>query len=130
MTVYLSFEDSLRVAHEVLEARPEFRDVGLLESALARPRTTVFGADAYEAPHQKAAALLQSIVRNHPLVDGNKRLGFACATVFLHVNGHPLTLDDDNEAYDLVIAVATGRLSEVDEIARAFVDPSRIPDES
>lgn len=120
MTAYLTLEEALRIANGVLGAQPEVRDIGLLDSALARPQTTLFGADAYETVYQKAAALLQSIVRNHPLVDGNKRLGFTCTAVFLHVNGHPLSLDDETEAYDLVIAVSTGVASEIDGIAAAL----------
>jgi death-on-curing protein len=92
------------------------RDAGLLESALARPRSTAFGADAYPSIHGKAAALLHSVARNHALVDGNKRLALAATLAFYGLNGFRLTLSND-EAYDLVIAVAAGRLDDVDEIA-------------
>lgn len=116
MTTFLTLEEALAVGAAVTGGPVELRDAGLLEAALARPRTTVFGEDAYGSIHEKAAALLHSIVTNHPLIDGNKRLGFACTAVFLRINGAPLTLDQDT-AYALVIAVADGSLSEVDEIA-------------
>lgn len=123
MTLYLRLDEALVIARGVLGARPEVRDLGLLESALARPQTSLFGEEAYASLHQKAAAMLQSLLPNHPLIDGNKRLGFACTAVFLDVNGAPLTLDDDHQAYDLVLDVITGRLSSVDEIAEALQGP-------
>jgi len=116
VTTFLALEEALAIGAAVTGAPVELRDVGLLEAALARPRTTVFGQDAYPTRHEKAAALLHSIVTNHPLVDGNKRLGFACAAIFLHLNGASLTLDQD-AAYDLVIAVADGSLRDLDQIA-------------
>lgn len=85
------------------------RDVGLLESAAHRPRTEVFGLEAYPDLATKAAVLLESIVRNHPLVDGNKRLGWLAAAMSCHVNGQPIEAPDD-DAYDLVIGVAEGRI--------------------
>ncbi|GHJ46277.1 hypothetical protein Cs7R123_36190 [Catellatospora sp. TT07R-123] len=102
------------------------RDPGLVESAVARPRSTVFGADAYPDLWTKAAALLQSLVRNHPFVDGNKRIGWIAATAFLTVNGavtrRRLAALDQDTAYDLVIAVSTGQLREIDQIAEALRD--------
>lgn len=94
------------------------RDLGLVEAACARPRTSVFGVDAYPSLEGKAAALLHSIARSHPLVDGNKRLGWLAAVVFLDLNGQQVELDDD-AAFDLVMAVAEGRL-EVNEIAESL----------
>ncbi len=92
------------------------RDYGLLESAAARPQATAFGEDAYRDLDAKAAALLHSLARNHALVDGNKRLALAAVIAFYGVNGRRLTLTND-EAYDLVIDVAAGRLDSVDDIA-------------
>lgn len=85
------------------------RDVGLLQSALARPRTTVFGEDAYPDLVTKAAALFESLVRNHPLLDGNKRLAVVLTWTFLALNGVELDHMED-EAYDFVIAAAAGQL--------------------
>ncbi|MGJ9411814.1 type II toxin-antitoxin system death-on-curing family toxin [Aeromicrobium sp. CF4.19] len=120
MTRHLTLEEALRIAESVLGEPPQIRDLGLVESALARPRTSVFGRDAYDSLEEKAAAMLQSLVLNHGLVDGNKRLGFACVSVFLTLNGAPLDLGDDGPAYDLVIAVATGELPDVSDIAAAL----------
>ncbi len=112
---HLTLEDILRVA-EVTLGQVEVRDIGLLESAVSRPRTTVFGADAYPTLGLKVAALVHSIARNHALVDGNKRLALAAAIAFFGVNGWRLTLTND-EAYDLIIEVATGALDDVPAIA-------------
>ena len=76
MTRYLSLDDLLTIADAAVSEEMVVRDAGLLESALARPQSTVFGADAYPTLHTKAAALLHSLARNHALVDGNKRLAW------------------------------------------------------
>jgi death-on-curing protein len=94
----------------------QVRDAGLLESALARPRSTAFGEDAYASIHGKAAALLHSLARNHALVDGNKRLALAATIAFDGLNGLRLTLSND-EAYELVMAVAAGQVDDVEPIA-------------
>lgn len=114
--IYLTLPELLRVAERILDENVKVRDSGLLESALARPRTTVFGRDAYPSIHEKAAALLHSLVRNHALFDGNKRLALAGLITFLGVNGLRLTLTND-AAYDLVMAIAQNQLDEVEEIA-------------
>ena len=113
--IYLDLDDLLHIAGRVLAA-VEIRDVGLLESAAARPLASSFGEDAYPSLHEKAAALLHSIARNHALVDGNKRLALAATLAFYGVNGYRLTMTND-EAYDLVMGVASGQLDEVGEIA-------------
>jgi death-on-curing protein len=91
------------------------RDYGLLESAVARPQATAFGADAYPDLDAKAAALLHSLARSHALVDGNKRLALAAVIAFSGVNGRTLTLTND-QAYDLVMDVAAGNLDSVSDI--------------
>lgn len=114
--IYLTLPELLHVAERVLGPEVAVRDHGLLESALARPRTTVHGADAYPELVDKAAALLHSVTRNHGLIDGNKRLGLASTLAFLGVNGYRLTFSND-EAYELVMAVAAGEIDEVPAIA-------------
>jgi death-on-curing protein len=114
--IYLDLEDLLHIAHRTLGGEPVVRDHGLLESALARPQASAFGQDAYETFEEKAAALLHSLARNHALVDGNKRLALAATIAFLGVNGQQLRFSND-DAYDLVIAVATGELDQVNAIA-------------
>jgi death on curing protein len=113
--IFLELDDLLHVAERTLGASPQVRDVGLLESALSRPRTSVLGEDAYDSIHAKAAALLHSLARNHGLVDGNKRLALAAVLAFYGLNGLRLSLTND-EAYDLVVAVAAGALDDVDAI--------------
>jgi death-on-curing protein len=104
---FLELED-LVVLVRRLGAGP-VRDIGLLEAARARPRASAFGADAYPTLVGKAAALLHSLVANHALVDGNKRLGWLATIVFLDLNGWSGTLDDE-AAFLLVMDVAEGRL--------------------
>jgi death-on-curing protein len=122
--IYLTAEDLLLVAERTLGPSFRVRDPGLLAAAAARPRATAFGKDAYPTLTRKAAALLHSLARDHALVDGNKRLALAGAIAFLGVNGRRLSLTND-EAYDLVMAVAEGRLTEVPDIGRALRSRAR-----
>jgi death-on-curing protein len=119
VTRYLIVEQALRIARAAVGGPVEVRDVGLLESAVHRPRTSVLGQDAYPDLFTKAGALLHSLARNHPLVDGNKRLAWLATYVFLAKNGIELDPDDD-AAYDLVVAVAAGATDDVGAIAAAL----------
>jgi death on curing protein len=110
VTVYLSLADVLAVAEEILDHHVEVRDLGLLDSAVHRPQASMFGTDAYPDVPTKAAALLESLARNHPLVDGNKRLAWAATAVFLLDNGLSLLDVDQVVAYDFMIEVAKGEL--------------------
>lgn len=124
-TVYLDLADVLALATKLLGDPPPIRDAGLLESAVARPRTIVFGVQAYETIWEKAAALLQSIVSNHALVDGNKRLGWLATAVFLELNDLPVSRASNDAVYELVLSVASGS-PEVQEIAdqlRGLIGP-------
>ena len=114
--IYLTLPELVHVAERAVGGEVTIRDLGLLESAAARPRATAFGADAYPDLDAKAAALLHSLARNHALVDGNKRLALAAVIAFYGVNGRRLTLTND-DAYSLVIEVATGHLDLAEEIA-------------
>ncbi len=105
MTAYLSLDDLLVIA-EMLGV-PAVRDIGLLDAAAHRPRAAALGDDAYPDLDTKAAALLESLVRNHALVDGNTRLGWTAVVVFYRLNGYRVIAPED-DAYDLVIAVASG----------------------
>jgi death on curing protein len=122
--IFLDLDGLLHVARRTLGTPPVIRDRGLLESALGRPRASVFGDDAYPGIHAKAAALLHSLARNHALVDGNKRLALAATIAFYGINGRRLTLTN-REAYRLVIAVATGELDDVNAIAALLESGSR-----
>ncbi|MEA2217821.1 MAG: death on curing protein [Solirubrobacteraceae bacterium] len=114
--IFLDRDALLRVAERTLGVAPVVRDRGLLESALGRPQASVFGEDAYAGIHEKAAALLHSLARNHALVDGNKRLSLAATIAFYGMNGMRLTISND-EAYRLVMSVATGEQDDVLSIA-------------
>lgn len=113
---YLDIEDVLALAEALLGRPVPIRDVGLLGSAVARPQTTVFGSDAYPDVWSKAAALLVSIVNNHALVDGNKRLGWLATAVFLELNGHSVATASNDDVYRLVMDVASGT-APVEEVA-------------
>lgn len=104
---YLTLEDVLDLIKD-LGVGP-VRDLGLLESAVHRPQASIFGQDAYPDIDSKAAVLLESLVGNHALVDGNKRIGWLATLVFYDINGTRLEVPDD-DAYDLVIAVASSQI--------------------
>jgi death-on-curing protein len=114
---FLDIHDLLEIA-EALIPKLKVRDLGLLEAAVARPQTTVFGNDAYESFEFKAASLMHSIARNHPLIDGNKRLAWAATRTFCLLNGYDIYNDVDS-AEQIVLGVATGKL-DVPEIATAL----------
>lgn len=122
MTEYLSIEDVLQLVRR-FDLGP-VRDLGLLESAVLRPQSSLFGADAYPSLPEKAAALLESVAANHALVDGNKRLCLIAVTVFLDLNGFELDLSDD-EAFDLVMSVADRSARGVEAISPRLLLASR-----
>ncbi len=110
MTEYLDLEDLLAAAKAALGHRPEVRDWGLLEAALARPRASVYGQDAYPDLHQKAAALLHSLARNHALVDGSKRLAWVATRLFYVFNERDVRMTSVDEGEAFVVAVAAGQI--------------------
>ena len=113
---FLDLDDVVDLAVALLGDPAPIRDIGLLGSAVARPQTTAFGEDAYPDIWTKAAALLHSIVKNHALVDGNKRLGWLATAVFLEINGVEISRASNDDVYDLVIDVAAGQPT-VDTVA-------------
>ena len=104
---YLDLDDLIDLARRLLGDPPPVRDIGLLGSAAARPSTTAFGQDAYPDLTTKAAALLQSIVNNHALVNGNKRLGWLATAVYLEINGVPASRLTNKTVYEFVMWVAS-----------------------
>jgi death-on-curing protein len=120
---FLDLEDVVSLAIMLLGDPPPIRDVGLLGSAVARPHTTAFGEDAYPDLWTKAAALLQSIVINHALLDGNKRLGWLATATFLHINGIAIIGAANDDVFDLVMHIATDNppLDEIVEGLRALL---------
>ena len=127
MTDYLDLDDVLTAATVALGHAPEIRDAGLLESALHRPQATWYGEETYPDLDAKAAALLLSLVGNHALVDGNKRIGWVATRLFYVLNGHDLRAPHDH-AFTLVMDIASGKVTDVVEVARAQaiwrVDPA------
>jgi death on curing protein len=118
---FLDLEDLIELVRR-LGVGP-VRDIGLLDAAAARPRSSAFGSDAYPTVELKAAALLHSLVRNHALVDGNKRLAWLAAVVFLDLNERTVVLDDD-EAFTLVMEAAGGVI-DVEQIAERLTAGTR-----
>ncbi len=85
------------------------RDNNLLESALSRPIATFDGKDLYISIEEKAAAIIESIVTNHPFIDGNKRTGYVIMRLFLLKNGNDIKATQ-KEKYEFVIAISSGKL--------------------
>jgi len=116
--LFLTTHEVIGIAQRVIPGCA-VRDVGLIEAAVARPQASFDGQRVYPDALHMAAALVESLVCNHALVDGNKRLGLACLIVFLRLNGHRLTMTND-QAYDLIYAVASGTPRSVEDIATAL----------
>jgi death-on-curing protein len=114
--IYLALPELLHIAERATGGKVAVRDIGLLESAAARPQATAFGAEAYPDLDAKAAALLHSLAKDHALVDGNKPLALGALIAFYGINGRRLTLANDT-AYDLIMQVANGQLDSVEDIA-------------
>lgn len=128
-TEYLDLDDLVDLARTLLGDPPPIRDIGLLGSAAARPQSTAFGEDAYPDLITKAAALLQSIVNNHALVDGSKRLGWLATAVFLELNGVKASRISNEDVYDLVIWIASSNpdLADITRRLEALIRPRRRP---
>ncbi len=129
-TEYLDLDDLIDLARTLLGDPPAIRDIGLLGSAAARPQSTAFGEDAYPDLITKAAALLQSIVNNHALVDGNKRLGWLATAVFLELNDVKASRISNEDVYDLVIWIASSNpdLADITRRLEALIRPRRRPE--
>jgi death-on-curing protein len=108
---YLTLGEVVELHRRVLQGggAPGIRDLGALDSAVAQPKATFSGSDLYPTVIEKAAALCFSLVRNHPFVDGNKRVGHAAMETFLVLNGAEIdaTLDDQER---LMLDLAAGRI--------------------
>ncbi|MFT4125129.1 MAG: type II toxin-antitoxin system death-on-curing family toxin [Gordonia sp. (in: high G+C Gram-positive bacteria)] len=123
MILYLDREAVITAGSIACDEQLWVRDEGLLQSAIARPRASAFGLDAYPSLWDKAAALMHSLATNHPFVDGNKRTSWQCAYVFLAINGIDPSVELDNDAAEIfVLDVAEGRLSEWSLIAHGLRD--------
>jgi len=121
VTYFLDLDDALEQIHFL---GFHVRDVGLLHSSLARPSTTLYGADAYPSLGLKAATLIHSIVTSRPLIDGNKRTAWALMISFVLLNGFEVVAETD-DAFDCVLGVAT-ESRDLDSIA-SWIAAHRIP---
>ena len=121
---FLDTDDLIELARRLLGDPPPVRDLGLLTAAAARPQASAFGTDAYPDTWTKAAALLQSVVNNHALIDGNKRLGWLATAVFLELNGASVAAAPNHDVYELVMRVAAEEIS-VEEIANLLRELSQ-----
>jgi death-on-curing protein len=107
VTHYLELEDALQ---QIAAVGFYVKDLGLLDSALARPKTTLFGEDAYSTLELKAAAMVHSIIKNHAMVDGNKRTSWFMLSSFLYINGYFIEMTAD-EGMEFTLGIATDKLS-------------------
>ena len=113
MTEYVTTADALFFHKQLIErygGAPGLRDAGALESALHRPQTGYYDTLVHEA-----AALLESLVQNHPFVDGNKRVAFAVVDVFLRINGYSITADS-KAIYDHMIKLVEARAFDLEHL--------------
>jgi death-on-curing protein len=129
VTVYISLEQVLEL-HGLQIRRfgglAGLQDRGALEAAVARPQMTFGGEDLYPDVHAKAAAMMHSLVMNHPFVDGNKRTGAAAAEFFMMLNEIDLTAEDV-ELVEVTLAVARGEMS-AEALAIWLRQRTRFPD--
>jgi death on curing protein len=126
VTDHLDLDDLLAAADAAVGGRAQVRDVGLLEAALARPRASVYGDDAYPGLDDKAAALLHSLVTSHPLVDGNKRFGWVAVRLFYLLNDADIDAPPD-AAFELVVGIADATIDDVPTIAGRLAGWRRSP---
>ena len=103
------------------------RDLGRLEAAVARPRATFAGTDLYPTLWDKAAALMESLIRNHPFLDGNKRVALVATGLFLERNGYVLRTSN-TEIYDFTMQMAQSELER--EVAATWLRMHSVPQET
>lgn len=126
-TEFLNLDDILDLCRKLLGDPPPVRDIGLLGSAVARPQTTLGEEDAYPTIAEKAAALLQSLVINHALIDGNKRLGWLATAVFLEINNFSVAHVSNDDVYELVMLIASSNPPLTDIVQRLRTMTGEMP---
>ena len=126
-TEFLNLDDVLDLCRKLLGDPPPVRDIGLLGSAVARPQTTLGEEDAYPTITEKAAALLQSLVINHALIDGNKRLGWLATAVFLEINNFSVAHVSNDDVYELVMHFASSNPPLTDIVQRLRTMTGEMP---
>ncbi len=123
MTEYVTTADALFFHKQLIEhygGAPGVRDAGALESALHRPQTGYYDSIIHEA-----AALLESLVQNHPFVDGNKRVAYAVADVFLRINGYSITAES-HAIHDDWMKLFEGRIFYVEHLFPWLQEVARV----
>ncbi|MEO7309373.1 MAG: type II toxin-antitoxin system death-on-curing family toxin [Chitinophagaceae bacterium] len=117
--------DLHKISIELYGGSLGIRDEGYLQSAIERPFSTFGGEDLYTTPFHKAAAILESILKNHPFIDGNKRTGFyACGSILKSYNW--VLVASNKQAYDFVIQVASTHM-DFDDIVTWIQEHSERP---
>lgn len=113
--VYLELDDLLAIASEVLGLEVDVllrvTDLGLADSAMSRPQASFAGQEFYTSIEAKAATLLFGVAKNHPFIDGNKRVAVLATLLFLNLNGMDLDLTPPEEAYKTIAGVAAGTVT-------------------
>lgn len=106
---YLTVEQVLFIHSRIIDetgGSHGIRDLGLLQSAVSRPRATFGGKELYHSIFHRAAALMESIIKNHPFIDGNKRTAISSSGIFLEINGYSLkTTQKEFERFTLDVAI-------------------------
>ena len=106
----ISTDEAIRIQSVLIEkfgGTDGLRDKNLLESALMRPYQTFDNKDLYPTPSEKAAAIIESVLINHPFIDGNKRFGYVAMRLTLMDYGLDIHTNEDDK-YDFVIKIAIG----------------------
>ena len=107
MIKYLDLEDAIQLVGAVGFF---VKDLGLLDSALARPKTSIFGEDAYTTLELKGASVMHSVIKNHPMIDGNKRTAWILMVTFMALNGLDVEMTTETGMM-LAIGLATDELT-------------------
>ncbi len=121
---YLSVNDILALYTRIfkeLGGKIGLRDISLLKSAVNKPKASFGGVDLYDGVLLKAVVLCEAIIKNHPFVDGNKRVGVLALLEFLEINGYDTSKIPDDILYDIAVGFASGKLKR--EEAVKMIEP-------
>lgn len=129
MTVYLTSDDVLNINHRFI-GPGQLREFGLLDAAVTRPQMSAFGNDAFPTIHEKAAALLHGLARNHPFITGNKRTAWTATAMFYMLNGYNL-FAEASEIVGLTVDAAEGQIGvqDIAAILKAWAQEFESPDD-
>ncbi len=115
---YLTLEEILDIWANIFgkEKISGLRDLSLLESAVNKPKLSLEGKDLYEGVLLKAVVLCEAIIRNHPFVDGNKRVGIIALLEFLEMNGYDTSHIPDDILFEIAMGFASGKLTKEEAV--------------